>query len=259
MMLGLIIYLMASPTLPPDELTRRAAAGEAARPFGREEWRAVIALLILSLPVTFFWATYEQMGNTIALWADDHTDRTVRLMSWSWQIPTTWFQAFNPFMIFAFTPFIIALWSWQAKRNSEPSTVAKMAYGCFYNAASYLILVAAAWHAGADKASWLWLFAYFVVITIGELYLSPTALSLVSKVAPAHCLSMMMGVWLATSFYGSFLAGYLGSFWSSMGKSDFFLMIAIIAGLAGVAVLAFNRPLKAMLRDQDVEPTDAKS
>jgi POT family proton-dependent oligopeptide transporter len=71
----------------------------------------------------------------------------------------------------------------------------------------------------------------------------------VSKVAPAHCLSMMMGVWLATSFYGGFLAGYLGSFWSTMAKGDFFLMIAILAALAGVAVLAFNRPLKAMLKD----------
>ena len=59
---------------------------------------------------------------------------------------------------------------------------------------------------------------------------------------------MMMGVWLATSFTGGFLAGYLGSFWSSMGKSDFFLMIAIIAALAGVAILAVARPVNGMLK-----------
>ena len=246
MTLGLIIYLYASPMLPVDELHRQRLSGEPRR-FGREEWRAVTALLILSLPVTFFWATYEQQGNTIALWASDHTDRS--LFGTSWQIPVTWFQSFNPFMIFAFTPFIIALWAWQARRSREPSTVAKMAYGCFYNAAAHVILFAAALHAGTDKASWLWLGAYFVVITIGELYLSPTALSLVSKVAPAHCLSMMMGIWLATSFYGSFLAGYLGSFWSSMAKSDFFLLMAVIAAAAGVAVLAFTRPLQAILKD----------
>src|SRR6185437_6658128 len=158
--------------------------------------------------------------------------------------PTTWFQAFNPFLIFAFTPFIIALWTRQAKRGREPSTVANMAYGCFYNAAAKLILFAAAWFAGPAKASWLWLVGYFVLITIGELYLSPTALSLVSKVAPAHCLSMMMGVWLATSFTGSFLAGYLGSLWSGMAKTSFFLMLAIISALAGAAVLAFIQPLK---------------
>ncbi len=248
MTLGLAIYLYALPTLPPDDLAQRTASGKARR-LGREGWGAILALLILSLPVTLFWATYEQQGNTIALWADQYTDRSIDLLFWRGEIPTTWFQAFNPFMIFAFTPFIVALWGWQAVRGTEPSTVTKMAVGCFLNAASYLILVAAAWYAGPAKASWMWLTAYFVVITIGELYLSPTALALVTKVAPAGFLSMMMGVWLATSFYGGFLAGYLGSFWTGMGKGDFFLMIAVIAALAGFAVLAFNRPLEAILKE----------
>jgi len=248
MTIGLAIYLYASRTLPPDGLSQRPITGEKQR-FSRDEWRALGALLVLALPVTFFWATYEQMGNTIALWADGHTDRAINLMLWTVQIPTTWFQAFNPFMIFAFTPLVLAFWRRQAAAGREPSTVAKMAYGCFANAAAYLILFAAALTAGADKASWLWLFAYFVVITIGELYLSPIGLSLVTKIAPARCLSMMMGVWLATSFTGGFLAGYLGSFWSSMAKSSFFLMIAIIAALAGLVVLAFVRPLRPILRD----------
>ena len=78
---------------------------------------------------------------------------------------------------------------------------------------------------------------------------APPLLALVTKVAPAGFLSMMMGVWLATSFYGGFLAGYLGSFWTGMAKGDFFLMVAVIAALAGFAVLAFNRPLKAILKE----------
>ncbi len=90
-------------------------------------------------------------------------------------------------------------------------------------------MVAAAQLTGGGQASWLWLFAYFVVLTVGELYLSPTSLSLVTKVAPAGVLSMMMGVWLATSFVGGFLAGYLGTFWSSMSKPGFFLMLAVIS------------------------------
>jgi POT family proton-dependent oligopeptide transporter len=225
--------------------TTRLVAGDT-RPLGREEWSAVVALCVLFVPVTFFWATYEQAGNTIALWADGHTDRSVFGL---FQIPVTWFQALNPFMIFAFTPFIIALWARQAARGREPSTVTKMALGCFYCAAANLVMVAAAMSAGGGTASWLWLFTYFVVLTIGELYISPTSLSLVTKVAPARVLSMMMGVWLATSFTGNFVAGYLGSFWSSMSKSDFFLMIAIIAALAGIAVLVVARPVKAVLRE----------
>ena len=112
---------------------------------------------MLLLPVSLFWATYEQQGNTIVLWADQYTDRHVL----GGEIPVTWFQAFNPFMIFAFTPFIVALWRRQGTR--EPSTVAKMAIGCLLNAAAWLIMVAAAHVAGGGKASWLWLFAFFVV------------------------------------------------------------------------------------------------
>jgi proton-dependent oligopeptide transporter, POT family len=215
----------------------------------REERVAITALLVLFLPNTFFWATYEQQGNTIALWADDFTDRTINLIVWHGEIPVTWFQAFNPFMIFAFTPFVVAFWAWQARRGREPSTVVKMSLGCLGCALSYVIMALAAWQAQGDQASWLWLFAYFIVITIGELYLSPIGLSLVSKVAPARMVSMMMGVWLATSFVGNFGAGWLGSFWSSMDKTSFFLMIAGVAAFASVAIWVFNRPLRAVLKD----------
>jgi len=148
-------------------------------------------------------------------------------------------------MIFAFTPLVIALWARQAKRGSEPATVAKMALGCLGVALANLILAVAAFHVGGTaKASWLWLFFYFVVLTTGELYLSPIGLSLVSKLAPAPLLSMVMGVWLATSFTGGFLAGWLGSFWSGMEKANFFVMIAAIAMAAGAAIWALNWKLR---------------
>jgi len=249
MTIALVVYLYASPLLPPDELYRAKALGIEKKPLTRSEWHAVLALLALFLPATLFWATYEQQGNTIALWADDYTDRHINLLFWHGEIPVTWFQAFNPFMIFAFTPFIVALWAWQARRGREPSTITKMSLGCFGVALANLIMVAAAWLAAGDDASWLWLFGYFVVITIGELYLSPVGLSLVSKLSPARMVSMMMGVWLAGSFTGNFISGWLGSFWSSMDKAEFFLMIAAIAAFAGVVILAFNRPLKSVLKD----------
>jgi POT family proton-dependent oligopeptide transporter len=205
---------------------------------------------VLFVPTTFFWATYEQQGNTIALWADIYTDRSINLIFWRGEIPTTWFQAFNPFMIFAFTPFVVALWAWQARRGSEPSTVVKMSFGCFGVALANLIMVGAAWQsAGAPDASWLWLLAYFAVITIGELYISPIGLSLVSKVAPARMVSMLMGLWLATSFTGNFIAGWLGSFWTDMDKTMFFVMIAGVALVAGVVILAFDRPLRGIIKD----------
>ena len=239
MTIGLTIYLLATPTLPHDAFAARATAA----PLDREAWRRIGALLLLVLPVSLFWATYEQQGNTIVLWADLFTDRNL----FGWDIPVTWFLALNPFMIFAFTPFIVAFWRMQGAR--EPSTVAKMAIGLMLCAMSYVVMAAAAWSAGGGKASWLWLFAYFVVITVGELYLSPTSLSLVTKVAPASLLSMMMGAWLATSFFGNFLAGYLGTFWSSMSQPSFFLMLAVIAAAAGVAIALLSIPMRGILKD----------
>jgi POT family proton-dependent oligopeptide transporter len=242
MTVGLCIYLYAQRHLPMDRWQARMVTGDE-RPLDRAAWRLMGAIVLLALPVIFFWATYEQQGNTIALWADGYTERRIG----SFEIPTTWFQAVNPFLIFAFTPLILTLWKRQAERGREPSTVLKMAYGCFGTASAYLILATAAVWADGGKASVLWLLLYFVVLTIGELYLSPVGLSLVSKLAPARALSMMMGVWLSTSFIGGFLAGYLGSFWSVMDKGRFFLMIAVIAALAGLVILAFVRPLKRML------------
>ena len=250
MTIALAIYVYAMPGLPPDELHKAMAAGTERKPLDRNEWRGILALIALFVPTTLFWATYEQQGNTIVLWADDHTNRTIDLIVWHGEIPVTWFQAFNPFMIFAFTPLIIALWTRQAKRGAEPSTVTKMAIGCLGVALANLIMVAAAWQAAGDEASWLWLLGYFVVITIGELYLSPIGLSLVSKVAPARMVSMLMGLWLATSFTGNFMAGWLGSFWSGMDKPMFFLMIAGIAMIAGAVILAFDRPLRGVIEER---------
>ena len=240
MTIGLIIYLAATPHLPRDAFEKRAVSDAK---LDATAWQSIAALLLLFAPVSLFWATYEQQGNTIALWADQFTDRHFL----GGEIPVTWFQAFNPFMIFAFTPFIVALWRWQGK--NEPATSTKLGMGCLINALAYLVMVAAAWSAGEGKASWLWLFFYFVVITVGELYLSPTGLSLVTKIAPKTLLSMMMGVWLATSFVGGFLAGYLGTFWSSMDKANFFLMLALISSVAGVAIMLLRRPLRAVLQD----------
>jgi proton-dependent oligopeptide transporter, POT family len=285
MCLGLCIYLYAFPLLPPDELEKRKArlrnpplqgeghsrsewggevtspssslaradlppaGGDKEEPLTREQWRAIVALLVLFIPNTLFWGTYEQMGNTTILWIDKDVDRTIDLFGWVTQIPTTWFLAFNPFMIFAFTPFIVTFWKRQAERGREPSTITKMALGCLGVVAADLIRAFAAWHAGGAQASWLWVLASVAIITVGELYLSPTGLSLVTKVAPARILSMMMGVWLATNFTGGFLAGFLGSFWSRMQPVQFFLMIASIAALASVLIFLCRWPLRGALNE----------
>jgi POT family proton-dependent oligopeptide transporter len=247
MTIGLAVYLYAGPALPPDERDNIPAP-----PLGERKgatWQSVLALAVLFLPATLFWAAYQQHGNAIALWADDYTDRTINLVVWHGEIPVTWFQAFNPLMLIAFAPVVIGLWSRQERRGTEPSTIAKMAIGALCVALAYLIMAGAAWSAAGDEASWWWLAAYFALVTVGELYFAPISLSLVSKAAPGRMLSTTMGLWLAASFTGSLVSGWLGSFWSEMDKTSFFLMLSGLAAFAGVLIYAFNRPLRGMLGD----------
>jgi len=209
-----------------------------------------LALLTLCIPLTLYWACYEQQGNTVNLWTADNTDRTINLVFWRGEIPVTWFQSFNPFMIFAFTPLILEFWARQAARGTEPNSVMKMTLGCFSLMIANLVMVAAILLTGDGKASWLWLVVYIGILTVGEIYLAPISYSLTSKVSPPQILSTMMAVTFVPNFLGGgFLQGWLGSFWSSMSKLDFFLMIAAISAAAGVIVWAFDRPLKPILKE----------
>jgi len=251
MLIALTVYLFGFNTLPEDELTKAKITHHARQPLTADQRRAVLILFLLTIPIALYWACYEQQGNTIALWAADNTDRTIDLYFWRGEMPATWIQSFNPLMIFAFTPFVLALWARQARSGTEPSSVNKMMQGCLYMAAANLIMVVAALLSGdTGKASWLWLFVYSAVLTVGEIYLSPISLSLYSKVAPPQILSTMMAVNFIPNFIGGgFLQGWLGTFWSSMSKADFFLMIAAIAAVAAIMVYMFEKPLKPIAKE----------
>ena len=255
MAIGQLIYVFALRTLPKDRVERARAGTEIKKPLTSADWKAVVALILLCIPTTLFWATYEQQGNTINLWAEQFTNRLLIPGILTWKIPVTWFQSFNPFMIFAFTPLVVGLWAWQAKRGKEPRTVIKMALGNFLLALSYLIMAAAAYLTGpSGQASWLWLFLFFTVITLGELYLSPIGLALVARVSPPQILSAMMGMWFITSFTGNQLQGFIGSFFSRMDKVQFFLLCAGLGLVAALVTWAFDRPLRSILEGTAATP-----
>jgi len=244
-MLGALgFYLYAQPLLPPDVLVE---VNDARQPLTQSERKAIIALTAIYIPTTFFWAAFEQQGNTISLWADQYTDRFIDLGIFRGDIPVTWFQALNPLFVFTLSPFIISFWSWQRKQGREPSVMTKMTLGCVFVASSYLILALAAQTMHGDKASIWWLLIYFGVITTGELYLSPIGLSLVSRMAPTRMISTMMGVWLAASFIGNLGAGWLGAFWATMDKTTFFLLIGLVAAIGGLMIFLLKYLIKKIM------------
>jgi POT family proton-dependent oligopeptide transporter len=241
MLLGLGLYLAGSRHLAPDVLAqRRRAAAPAEQRLTRDEWLRVGSIAALCALNTLFWACYEQQGNTMQLWADRNTN-------WEFfgrTVPSTWYQAFNPAMIFLFAPLLTMFWAWQARRKREPSSVSKMAIGCFLLGLSYVVMIVASRGMAEDaRRSAAWLGGTTFVLTLGELYLSPVGLSFVTKVAPARIVSMMMGAWFLSSFFGNYLSGYLGTFWEVMARERFFLMLTTIGLATGALTLLLSRPV----------------
>ena len=248
MIIALTVYGLGWNTLPADGLKQRKTVTEK-RPLNREEWLSVGALILLVVPLSLWWACYEQSGNIIALFADANADRRLIPGLIDWQIPVTWFQAFNPFMIFAFTPFLLALWTRQARDLKEPNSMYKIVLGCFLLSASYLLIAYASWAGGAHKVTWLWLAAYNALLTLGEIFLSPISQSLFSKISPLRIISIMMAVVFIPNFLGGgFLQGYLGTWWETMSHPKFFLIIAGLGAVAGLMVWAMEKPLRIYLQ-----------
>jgi POT family proton-dependent oligopeptide transporter len=251
MILGLILYLWGQRHLAPDlhmQVEAGIAKPHAKQPITKDEWTRITALLVLCALNIVFWGCYEQQGNTMQLWADQNTNWNLL----GFTLPSSWFQAFNPLMIFAFAPLLSGFWAWQARKSQEPSSVTKMAIGCFLLGLSYIVMIVAAMGTGpGELRSVMWLASTTFVLTIGELYLSPIGLSLVTKVAPQRMVSMMMGAWFLSSFFGNYMSGFLGTFYERMPKQSFFMMLTALGLATGFLMVLVNRPLNRVLAHHD--------
>ncbi len=230
MLLSLVIYLAGRGYLPPEPA--RGAAMRAARPPMDRAARDRFVLLIgIAAIVVVFRGAYEQNGNTIALWADTGIDRH---LANGWVIPMTWFQSINSLAVFALTPFLVARWASLARKGVETPLLGKMAFGAAIVGISYVALgVVAAWNdAHGSRASWLWLFAWFVLFTIGELYILPVGLALFGRLAPEGFRATSIATWFFAGFFGNLLAGALGTLWSVLSHGWFFALIGAVAGLS---------------------------
>lgn len=251
MLIGLVIYLANQKALPAEAQVMRSRTA-VREPLGPDGRRAVRNLLIIGAIVVLFRIAYEQSGNTIALWADAKTDRLLHLGALRFLIPATWFQSINPLMIFALTPIITWWWARQARRGREPEPLAKMALGAAVGGLAFLVMVGAAFDAGAHgSASWLWLVAFFAFLTLGELYILPIGLSVFSTLAPARLASAMIGVWYVAKFAGGLFSGWLGAYWQVLAPTQFFLVGAGFAALAAAGLALAQRrkvlPTRAVL------------
>ena len=239
MCLGLVIYVVGGRYLPAEVAV---AAPVEAPDRSNESWRARIGLLIGVIAiVVIFRGAYEQIGNTVALWADTGIDRHVGADR---TIPATWFQALNPLLVFTLTPILLAIWKRRAGRPFSP--LRRMAVGAAIVAAAYVLL---AFSAGAEPAHWLWLATFLLVYTLGELFILPTGLGLFGRLPPRNLAATSIALWFSASFAGNLLAGLLGAFWSELAPRAFFLMIAAVAATSAALLLLTERWARRLLHD----------
>jgi POT family proton-dependent oligopeptide transporter len=168
-------------------------------------------------------------------------------------ISTEIYQSVNPFFVVILTPIVIWFFAFLRKRGKEPTTPAKIGWGLVISALSTLVTVGAVYacHNGTEKASAWWIIATYGVITVGELFLSPMGLSMVSKMAPKNITGLMMGGWQLATSLGNKMSGVLATLWDSYeNKAVFFWVNFVLLALASLALFAMMKWLNRIFREK---------
>jgi len=172
----------------------------------KNESLRLTALLLICIASACFWSGFEQAGSSLNLFARDYTDKMIG----SFEIPTAWFQSSNSLFIIILSPFLAAFWMKLGQKLVTPAYGIKCAVGLIIMASGFIVMFFAAQHAASGlKVAPYWLVGTYFLHTVGELILSPTALSAVSKLSPKRFVGQMMGVFVLTYSIGNIISGIL--------------------------------------------------
>ena len=240
MVAGLLIYLSGQRYLPAQVLERQAVQ-PSAPPAGMAR-NMLLLLFGLGLAVTLFRSAYEQTGNTVMLWADSGVDK----VAGSFAIPMTWFISINPLCVMLITPMLLAWWRKREAAGITALPTQRMATGALIVGAAYLLLAALSATAGNGGAHWTWFALFWVVLTLGELFILPTGLGLFARLAPARFGATTVASWFLATFAGNLSAGLVGTLWTRMSHAVFFVLLAAICVLAAFGLRLFDARARQM-------------
>ena len=220
--------------------------------------KKLIAAFIFIFFSIVFWAFFEQSGGSLSLFAEKNLDFNVLGMHID---PNVVNNSSNSFFVILFSPLIGLLWLWMAGRKIEPNTVIKFGLSFLFLAGAFYVFYATRFFANDQGITSLNVFTLaYLVISIGELCLSPIGLSIVTKLSPKHLGGMMMGMWFLASAYGQYVAGLLGANMSTpsntaglpeklMAYTDGYLQLSIYALIAGVLLVAISPIIRKLMQD----------
>ena len=215
----------------------------------KQEKQRISVIFILLLFAVFFWAGFEQAGSSLSLYTDKYIDRSIG----SFEIPTSWFQSVNPLFIVTLAPLFTLFWASPIGRRL--TTPVKMGIGMIILGAGFLFMIGAVAERSANgdvndvnnKAALMWLIMTYLLHTIGELCISPVGLSVVTKLSPPKLASVLMAVWMLSSFFANIVGGYIASYVETMGAGEVFKYITGFVSVCGVLLILLNRVILKLM------------
>lgn len=227
----------------------------------KQERARIVVCFILIMAAAFFWASFEQQPTSYNLFAHDYTDR----MLFGWEVPAVWFQSFNPVFIILLGPLFGWLWPALGRRRLEPGSPVKFVLGLLFAAGGFALMMFAAMRVagGIEQVSPLWITASLLLLTIGELCLSPVGLSTMSALAPTKLRGQLMGLWFTASALGNLVAGLIGGHVNAEELEQLpalFGRCAVALVLCAIVLALLTPFIKRMLKgNPTVDPAGASS
>ena len=171
-----------------------------------------------------------------------------------WEVPASWFQSLNAMFIIFLGTLVAGYWASRKLKGKISTSLFKMILGLIIMGAGFFFMTAAAAEFSANGpiengvggSAMYWLVLAYLFHTIGELCISPVALSYITKLAPLKYASLMMGVYFAMTGFGNKLAGLLGEASESLGEYTIFTGIAIFCVVFGLLVMVFRKKLETL-------------
>jgi POT family proton-dependent oligopeptide transporter len=208
-----------------------------------EERKRSAAVLVLFVASALFWASFEQAGSTLNLFAERNTDRALPFPTPFNLFPASWFQTVEPVFVVVLSPVAAWIWLSLARRKKEPSSPAKFALGLLFAGLAFALLVPPASRvAFGEQAALWWLMGTYLLQALGELCLSPIGLSATSKLAPDRAAGFMMGIWFVSIAIGNWLAGYAVSLSVKMSMPSVFGAVAMFSIAAALVLALLIKP-----------------
>ena len=213
------------------------------KPLTSIEKDRLVVLFLSFILVIVFWGAFEQAGGLMNIYASEKTDR----LFMGWLVPASWFQSLNAMFIIFLGTSVATYWAKRKLKNQLSSSLFKMIIGLIIMGTGFFFMSAAATQYEIQGSSAMyWLVLAYLFHTIGELCISPVALSFITKLAPLKYASLTMGVYFAMTGFGNKLAGILGEASQSMGEFTIFTAIAIFCVVFGCLVLLFRTKLEKL-------------